>query len=356
LISNGNYFPSITILVPTYNEANLIEYKLENLYRLKYPKTLIQIIVVDSGSTDGTVNKVSKFIENHPDICMKILKEYKRGGKSKALNLALKYASGDVIVVSDADSFLPSDILLKSLPKLSDPSVGAIGGREVLLNLSSSWVTVSEEYYLKFMDIIKQGESKIHSTIFFEGGFSAYKRKYLDSFDDKTGSDDCGTALDIVQKGVRTIFAPEAAFYTVFPTTLRGKLTIKIRRSNQLVRVWMKCLRIMLSRKLLLPKKIAMLEIFSFLVNPLIYALVLFTTIILVLQYLPIFLISLLILLPLFLISRIRFLFLNGMLSYFILLGALLALLFGKKFTAWEIPVERKKLLTKEMLKSKDLI
>jgi len=354
--SDENYFPSITILVPTYNEANVIEYKLENLYELKYPRTLIQIIVVDSGSTDGTLNKVSKFTKNHPDICVKILKEEKRGGKSKALNFALKYATGDVIIVSDADSFLPSDMLLESLPKLNDPFVGAISGREVFLNLNSSWVTVSEEHYLKFMDVIKEGESKIHSTIFFEGGFSAYKRKYLDSFDDKTGSDDCGTALDIVQKGVRTIFVPEAEFYTIFPTTLRGKLAIKIRRSNQLVRVWMKCLRLMLSRKLLLPKRIAVFEIFSFLVNPLIFALLLFTTVILVLQCLLLSIIFLLILLSPLLISRIRFLFLNGIQSYFILLTALLALAFGKKFTVWEIPVERKRLLTREMLENKDLI
>lgn len=350
------YLPSITILVPTYNEADLIGYKLENLNNLEYPKVLIQIIIVDSASTDKTLDRVLKFIEYHPEMNVKVLREKSRSGKSKALNFALRCATGDVIIVSDADSFLPPNILLRSLPILGDPSVGALGGREVFLNLDKSWVTLSEESYLRFMDTIKLGESKIRSTIFFEGGFSAYKRGCLDEFDYKTGSDDCGTALSVVQKGVRTVFAPEAFFYTVFPATFKGKLRIKVRRANQIVRIWIECLNLLLREKLLLPKKIAVFEIFLFLINPLVFALLFFMTFVLILQYLPHSLFFLLVPAIALAIPRIRFLFLNSVQSYFVLLGTLLALIFRKKFTAWEIPEERKLLLTGEMLKKKGLI
>lgn len=350
------YLPSITLLVPTFNEAKMIDYKLENLYTLKYPKDLIQFIIVDSASTDDTLNKVFEFIKRHPEMKVKVLREKSRSGKAKALNFALQYASGDVIIVSDADSFLPSDALLKSLPILSEPSIGAFGGREVFLNSNKSWVTLSEESYVEFTDTIKIGESKIHSTIFFAGGFSAYKREFLDEFDYETGSDDCGTVLRIVQKKLRTVFVPEASYYTVFPVTFKGKLSIKVRRANQLVRIWIKCLNLLLRGKLLLPKRIAMFEIFLFLINPIVFALLIFTTSVLILVYLPYSLLLLLILLIALVIPRIRFLFLDVLQYNFILLGTLLALIFGKKFITWKISEERKLLLTGEMLKKKNLI
>lgn len=349
-------FPSITFLIPTYNEENMIGYKLENLYNLRYPKHLMQIIVVDSASIDGTVDKALQFIKSHPDMNLSILREEKRSGKSRALNTALKYASGDVIIVSDVDSFLPQDILLKSIPKLNSPSIGALSGREVFLNQHKNWVILSEESHLKFMDILKIGESNIHSTIFFEGGFSAYKRKYLDRFDDKTGSDDCGTALNIVQKGARALFDPNAIFYTIFPNSLKSKLRIKIRRANQLIRIWIHAFSLLLRGKLLLPKKIAIFEIFSFVVNPIIFALLLFITPIIALQFFQLSLFLLLILFSLLIISQVRFVVLNGLLSYIVLLVALLTLVSGKRFTTWMIPEERKLFLPYEILKNKGLI
>ena len=351
-----SFLPSITILVPTYNEANVIGFKLRNLHKLKYSKDLTQIIVIDSASKDNTLDEVFKFVEDHPELDVQVLKEDKRSGKSRALNVALKYATGNVIIVSDADSFLPSDILLNSLSLLSDPLIGAVGGREMFLNSSKSWVTLSESSYLDFMDVVKLGESKIHSTIFFEGGFSAYKREFLDEFDSRTGSDDCGTALRIIQKKARAIFAPEATFFTVFPVTWKGKLSIKIRRASQLVRIWIECLRLLLHRRLFVPKKIALAEMFIYLINPVVFVLLVFTTSALVLEYLPYSLVFLLIPLLGLLIPKFRFLFIDFLQSNCILLGALMAFVLGRKFTVWNTPEELRSLLTREMLEEKNLI
>lgn len=350
------YKPSISILVPTYNEESLISYKLDNLYKLKYSKDLIQIIIVDSASTDNTINKVHEFIENNSTMNIKVLEEKSRKGKSKALNFALKYATGDVIIVSDADSFLPSNILLKSLPILNNKSIGAYGGREVFLNTNKSWVALSEESYLSFMDTIKLGESKIHSTIFMEGGFSVYKKEYLSEFDTKTGSDDCGTALSVIQKGFRTLFIPEARFYTIFPDTFSGKFSIKIRRANQLLQIWIECLTLLLQSKLKLSKKIVLFETFLYLINPLIFLMLVINTIILTLQYMPNSLIFILFFTLTLVILRIPYLFLNFVQSNFILLYALLGLIFGKEFTVWTIPKERQMHINKEILNEKGLI
>jgi len=191
-----NYIPKISILVPTYNESNIIRYKLENLDRIDYPKDLANIIVADSNSSDNTLDIVDDFAKQHPEINIEVVVEKKRKGKSAALNSALERCDGDVVIVSDADCFWPSDILRKGLPFLADPNVGAVSGPKTLLNSKQSWISKNEGNYLNLMSTMTLGQSKCGSTLFFEGGFSAYKREVLESFDPyNTGSDDCGTII-----------------------------------------------------------------------------------------------------------------------------------------------------------------
>ena len=110
------YRPKVSIIVPTCNECDLISFKLENLARLKYPRDFMEILIVDGKSSDNTMVAVNDFVKEHPNLNIKILIEKEREGKSSALNLALQHCTGEVVIVSDADCFWPSDILYKALP------------------------------------------------------------------------------------------------------------------------------------------------------------------------------------------------------------------------------------------------
>ena len=74
-----SYEPKVTIITPTYNEAKLIEKKLDNIYQQNYPKNKLEIIIVDSASTDETPELVKKWAEKHPDIDLKLVEEPVRG-------------------------------------------------------------------------------------------------------------------------------------------------------------------------------------------------------------------------------------------------------------------------------------
>lgn len=346
------YSPAISILVPTYNEADVIELKMNNLSKLRYPKNLTQIILVDSGSTDRTSEKILEFSQKHSEMNIRLVKEEERKGKSRGLNLALKYATGEVIVVSDADCFWSPDILAKALPYLADQTVGAIVGREVILNAKRTWVTKNEALYRDLMSVIRLGEAKFYSTIIFEGGFSAYKRSFLEEFDYETGCDDTGTALNVVQKNARTILVPEATFFTAFPATWKGKLVIKTRRASQLVQVWTKCLTHLLKNRLVLPKRIAISEIFLHIFNPLIFVSLVLATFLIVLQY-PIFLFGFLCII---LVPRSRNLFLENLQNNVILLGALVSLILKRRFVIWRKADESRQELTRDLLVSHKLL
>ena len=202
------------------------------------------------------------------------------------MNHALKSIDAEVIVMSDADCFWPSDILVKALPFLSDPEVGAVCARELILNPQGSWVTKGEQFFDSTVESIRIGESKIHSTVIFHGGFAVFKRDILDEFDGDV--DDSGTALSIIQKDHRTLLLPETGFFTPFPTLWKNKLVIKIRRANQLQHLWAKCLKLMVKGKLRIPKRIAIPEIFLHIFNPLLFVALVATTFVGFTQY-PLF-------------------------------------------------------------------
>jgi len=334
---DGNFKPKISIIVPTYNEASIIHFKLENLVKVNYPRNLMQIIVVDSNSEDQTVDIVYEFIRQNPESNIQVLRQNERLGKSAALNFALKNCEGEVIVVSDADCFWPSDILVKALPFLADPAVGAISGPKILLNPNQSWVTRSEEAYLNSMNLLKLGESKVASTLLFEGGFSAFKRGILASFDPyDTGSDDCGSIIPLIEKGYRALLLPDAYFYSSFPTTWREKMYMKLRRANQLIRVFYRYFCLLFNGRVKSSKGIVIKNILLYLLGPLMFILLMATTISLLLIF-PYFAILFLV----FLIPKVRIYLFEVVQNYLLLLLAMISVAIGKNFLAWSKPKDR---------------
>lgn len=348
---NESYKPEVSIVVPTYNESSIICFKLENLSKLKYPKDLMQIIVVDSDSNDQTVSIVNKFVKQHPRIKIQILIESERKGKSTALNFALKRCEGDVVIISDADCFWPSDILNKALPFLADRNVGAISGPKILLNPEQSWITKTEDAYLNSANLIKLGESKIGSTLLFEGGFSAYKKEVIEAFDPyNTGSDDSGTIIKIVEKHARAMLVPEARFFSAFPVTWKGKMSLKTRRANQLVRVFRIYATLLLRKRVQNSKRVIFQNVLAYLFSPLMFILLLITTIPLVLifpYFVGIFVV--------FLIPKVNTYLFEIIQSYFVLFLAIFTIALGKKTLAWDKPEDRD-LVTEDMLRQRMLI
>ncbi|WP_440059989.1 glycosyltransferase [Thermogladius sp. 4427co] len=236
------YKPRVTVIVPTYNEARLIERRLDNIYSQDYPRDLLEVIVVDSASTDGTVEKVAEWCRRHPDIAVRIVREGERRGKGFALNNALKYCSGEIIVVTDADSeWVGRDCLSKAVSWFSNPTVGAVS---CVKTPASSGLAGVEEGYRGFYNIMRVGESKAWSTPVFHGELAAYRRSLLEEiggFPTDIGADDSYTATRIALMGYRAIIPGDIACLELVPS--RGYHKWRIRRAQHLVQHFWKILR-----------------------------------------------------------------------------------------------------------------
>lgn len=330
------FSPRVTILVPARNEEKVIQAKLENLAEVSYPREKMEVILIDDASTDRTLEKARDYVENHPDLPVKILNQSERRGKAGALNKGLEVSSNDFVIMTDADSFWPSDILQKALPYMSDPTVGAMTGRGIALNPKDSWVIRAEKGYLGFMSLLRLGESKIHSTIRFEGSFCVFKKTAFNRFDSESGADDSGTALQVIQNNYRAIFVPEVYGLSEFPDKFTSRTRVKIRRAVHLTGLWFHCLKLLLKRRLVLPKRIAVPEIFLFIFNPIIFVALVFATLGLVIYY-PLSLIPLILGLCLMsLIPRVRSYLIPGILDQFILFYSIALNANKKKILAWE--------------------
>lgn len=280
LTRSEEYRPKVSLVVATYNEVSVIRRKLENIKTLDYPEDKLQVLVVDSNSADGTLDVCRNFLANEKfPFQIRLISENDRLGKSHALNTALDYAEGEIIATSDADSFWEGDALRNATSFFADPSVGAVTGREKLLNLEKSIHTMSEGIYRDFYYTLRLGESKIHSTLIFQGELSLYRRSAFDRFEDRPGySDDTGTVISIVSSGYRCIFVPDALFSDTAAYSLSGRLMLKSRRAQHLIAGVIQSIRFKINGKLCLPWLIVFFNFYLHILSPLILFLTLFVS------------------------------------------------------------------------------
>ncbi|MCX8205576.1 MAG: glycosyltransferase, partial [Candidatus Nezhaarchaeota archaeon] len=157
-----DYRPKVSVIVPTYNEANNIVERLDNIYSQDYPKELLEVVVVDSGSTDGTPELVKKWVREHNDLRVELLEEPIRVGKAHALNTALGEASGDIVVIADA--FWDENVLRNAVKYLSDHSVGAVS---CIKSPTNGDAAVFEDAYRTYYNMVRIAESKAWSCLLY---------------------------------------------------------------------------------------------------------------------------------------------------------------------------------------------
>src|SRR6266566_4366846 len=190
---SNDWEPTVSIIVPTYNESPVVEKKLRNLSEVDYPKDKVELIVVDSASSDGTAKQARKAFD---EMGFKgaVLEESERNGKASGLNTGLIRASGELVCISDAECLWNKEALRNAVKYLSDASVGSVSGVHASQEMSSLPVSL-ENSYRSIYRAVRIGESKVHSTPVAEGEIQLFRRADLPGFDPHVGGDDSDAAL-----------------------------------------------------------------------------------------------------------------------------------------------------------------
>jgi biofilm PGA synthesis N-glycosyltransferase PgaC len=219
------YTPFVSIIVPAYNEREVIAQRLENLFHLDYPPEMYEILVVESGSTDGTFEAVQESVAQRPRQApvLKLLREQERRGKASAINLGKRHAHGEIVLVTDANSAFDKSVLREMMPHFQDPKIGAVGGRYLVSNPDNVY-TSSESFYWDLEYIMRRGEAALDSACLFHGEINAWRKDLIAEADTEIISEDLDMAIRIRRQGYKIEYEPGAIVYEPTAGTASGQI------------------------------------------------------------------------------------------------------------------------------------
>jgi len=214
-------YPPISLLIAAYNEADNLPETFRGIAGQDYPGE-IEIIVVDDGSSDQTVEVLQSF--NLPNL--KIVQAH-HGGKARALNEGLKYVGNEILVCIDADTFLHPQALKRIVARfLSDPlETAAIAGCVLVKNSRSTFMTRLQEWdYFTGIASAKRQQSLYQGTLVAQGAFSAFLTKVVKAHDGWPSviGEDIVLTWALIKSGWRIGFEPSAIGFTQAPTNVKG--------------------------------------------------------------------------------------------------------------------------------------
>ncbi|MDI6857036.1 MAG: glycosyltransferase [Dehalococcoidia bacterium] len=224
------YEPTVTIIVPTHNEAPLIRRRLLDVAGYDYDPSKIEVIVVDSGSTDGTAEIVEQARREGLLPGLKLIREETRRGKAAATNLALPEARGEIIVVTDALTLFDPRALRNIVANFADPAVGAVTG-DFRVSEQATTSQQEEGLFWELRNRLRRLESAVDSTPFLSGEMCCYRRSLVQHVDEDSMADDMNVALRLRQSGYRAVVDGEASFSEARSASFRELDAVKSRRA-----------------------------------------------------------------------------------------------------------------------------
>ncbi|MEW6606669.1 MAG: glycosyltransferase family 2 protein [bacterium] len=219
-----NFLPAVSLLVAAYNEEKIIREKVENSLSIDYPKDKLEIIITSDGSTD----KTNEIVAEYKDI---ILKELPRAGKITAVNKTLPQATGEIIVLSDANTMYEKDAIKKLIRNFKDETVGGVTGK-VLLTSEKATYGQGESLYGKYERYIQKKESQIFSVIGVDGAMYAIRKNLFKRIPPEIILDDLVNGMNIVKQGYRVIYDESAVGYEDTAASSKGEFIRRVRVSG----------------------------------------------------------------------------------------------------------------------------
>lgn len=227
--------PSVTAIIPMYNEEPIIAKKLQNLAELDYPIEKIEVLLVDDCSTDRTCEIAENTI-NKLRLNGIIIKNPQRLGANASYNIGVTSASSDLILRTDADIMVNPDALQKAVQIiLNIENLGGVTGMMDPVFDITTTATTMEKKYRNLFDKMSIAESALHSTYPGGGGFTLIKKSVYSPIPINQGSTDANISLSMIRKGFRHIFVAETFCLELVSRGLKEQMRQKARRARRLI-------------------------------------------------------------------------------------------------------------------------
>lgn len=207
--STHDSWPTVTVVVPAYNEQACIAQKWHNTLALNYPKQCIQLLFVTEGSTDGTTEVIAELAKDHSYV--RVIGGVQRKGKVEAINEAMTHITTDIVVFTDANTLLNPDAIALMIRHFADPQVGAVAGeKRIQTNPNEAAAGAGEGLYWQYESFLKRLDTQLHSVVGAAGELFAVRRACFQPVEADTLLDDFVISLRIAEAGYRVAYEPAA--------------------------------------------------------------------------------------------------------------------------------------------------
>ncbi len=212
-------FPSVSVIVPAYNEEESIGKTIESLMALDYPKGKLEIIVVNDGSKDRTKEVAERFFHKKNPFRLLLLNQ-KNSGKASALNNGISHANGEFTACLDADSMVRSDTLKEMICYFFEKNIAAVAPIMKVYKPETALQKLQALEYLlyTFLKNIFSSMDSIHVT---PGPYRKDAIKRIGGFDESSIVEDQEIGYRLQRNHYRILQSTAGEVLTIAPRNLK---------------------------------------------------------------------------------------------------------------------------------------
>lgn len=218
------YHPTCTVVIAAFNEEAYIRDKIINTLSLNYPPGQLDVLVVADGSTDRTVEIIKEFSN------ITLLFQAQRMGKVHAINRAMQYVTSEVVIFTDANTYLNANSLQIICNHYCDQKVGGVAGeKRILSDKTADASAAGESLYWRYESTLKRWDSDLNTAIGAAGELFSIRRNLYNPIPESIILDDFVISMEIVQSGYKIVYEPDAYAVESSSASIQEELKRKIR-------------------------------------------------------------------------------------------------------------------------------
>lgn len=216
--------PKLTLVVPAYNEADILEQKITNTLALDYPAHLLQLLFIIDGSNDGSEKIFSQYQQ------IQVLYEPERKGKMAAINRAMQFVQTPIVVFSDANTLLNTIALREMVRHYANPKIGGVAGeKKVMIDVADNLIGEGEGLYWQYESAMKQIDSDFYTVVAAAGELFSIRTHLYKPLPNDTVLDDLVLAVNTCKQGYRIAYEKNAYAIEAPSLNLKEERKRKIR-------------------------------------------------------------------------------------------------------------------------------
>ncbi|GLQ75619.1 glycosyltransferase family 2 protein [Vibrio penaeicida] len=198
--------PTVTLIIPAYNEQDWIAEKIRNVCCLDYPPSQLKVWIACDGCTDQTAEIAFNTIQEAicEEVHIEIFDFQINQGKVAMVNKMVEKADSDIVALSDVSSLISCDALLIAAKHFESPSVGVVNPKYQIISGDHA-----EQQYWHYQGAIKQSECLLGSVLGAHGAFYMFRRELFEELEFDTINDDFIIPMRIVKRGYKGVYEPQ---------------------------------------------------------------------------------------------------------------------------------------------------